>query len=183
VLVAVQPSRLPATILSRCQRIRVRAPTRTQSLEWLREVRGERAWESVLDLIGEAPLAAASLDPRLVAELRRETQQVLQEAVAGRTDPVDTAERWSRTELPLRLACIENWLTERIRRSLGVPAHAAEVRSGAHRRAGDSVMNTRALFQRLEQVRELRAALATPINRSLALESLLRSLQTSHGPQ
>ena len=177
-LVAVQPSRLPATILSRCQRIRVRPPTRAQSLEWLRQVRGEGAWESVLDLIGEAPLAAAGLDPRLIAELRRETQQVLGETLAGRADVIGTAERWSRTELPLRLACIENWLTERIRRGCGVPANAQEVRSGAHPRGGDSVMNTRALFQRLEQVRELRAALATPINRSLALESLLRSLQT-----
>ena len=36
ILVAVEPSRLPATILSRCQRIRIPAPSRAAQLRWLR---------------------------------------------------------------------------------------------------------------------------------------------------
>ena len=35
VLVATQPSRLPPTVLSRCQRLPVRAPTRAEALAWL----------------------------------------------------------------------------------------------------------------------------------------------------
>ncbi|MGH8134688.1 MAG: DNA polymerase III subunit, partial [Steroidobacteraceae bacterium] len=35
ILVATQPSRLPATVLSRCQRLRVRAPTREEGVAWL----------------------------------------------------------------------------------------------------------------------------------------------------
>src|SRR6201999_2221945 len=37
ILVSSEPSRLPATILSRCQRIQLRAPPRAESIAWLRE--------------------------------------------------------------------------------------------------------------------------------------------------
>jgi hypothetical protein len=84
-----------------------------------------------------------------------------------------------RTDLALRLACVENWLTDRIRQGLGALAQAAEVRTTAHLGRADSRFNTHStlsLFARLDEVRALKAALAGPINRSLALESLLRSL-------
>ena len=178
VLVAQQPSRLPATIVSRCQRVSLRAPTRAQSLAWLGAARGPGDWDAVLDVIGEAPLAAAALDPAAVAQLAKETARALEQATAGSADPVALAERWSRSELALRLSCFENWLTERIHGRLASRAESAEVRSTAHSRVPDSVLNTRVLFQLLDRVRELKAALATPINRSLALESLLRSLRT-----
>ena len=178
ILVAVQPSRLPATIVSRCQRIRVSRPTRAQSLTWLEAQHGAADWGAVLDVIGEAPFAAARLDPARVAELRAETLRALEEACSGAGDPMATAERWSRSELPLRLACVETWLTQCIERSLAPPPHSTEVRSGAHTRAADSVINSRDMFHMLDRVHELKAALSTPMNRSLALETLLRSLRT-----
>jgi len=39
-LVVTQPSRLPATILSRCQRIRVHAPARDEAVWWLKATKG-----------------------------------------------------------------------------------------------------------------------------------------------
>jgi DNA polymerase-3 subunit delta' len=178
ILVAVQPSRLPATIMSRCQRIRVRPPAREQSLAWLAANRGEADWGAVLDVVGEAPFVAALLDPARVAELRAETLRTLEMARSGEADPASAAERWSRSELQLRLACLENWLTQCIQRSLAPPTVSTEVRSGAHTRAADSVINSRDLFHVLDRVHELKAALNTPMNRSLAIESLLRSLRT-----
>jgi len=176
VLVSGEPSRLPATLLSRCQRLRVRPPTRAQSLEWLERTRGAADWASVLDVIGEAPFAAAEYDPALVARLRGEVLEGLKGLPRGGADAALLAERWARAELPLRLACIENWLTERIRRGLLTRTQRAELRGSAHTGRGDSVINTAALFQALDGVRELKSALGTPINRALALESLLRSL-------
>src|SRR5258707_8511889 len=41
ILVATQPSRLPPTILSRCQRIRIAAPERAQAVAWLDATRGQ----------------------------------------------------------------------------------------------------------------------------------------------
>lgn len=181
ILVAEQPSRLPATIMSRCQRIRIRAPARNQSIEWLRRMKGEETstndWNAVLDVIGEAPLEAVGLDAGAVAKVNREVQDTLAEASTGRGDPVAVAERWSRSDLPLRLQCTENWLTERIRRRVGVGTYSAEMRPGTHLPGSDSVMNIRTAFGALDRVRELKSLLDAPINRSLALESLLRDLR------
>ncbi len=176
VLVAAQPSRLPPTLRSRCQRLVIRPPTRAQSLAWLEAARGPGEWSAVLDVIGEAPLAAAALDPAVIGALRAETRRVLDEVRSGTADPAVTAERWARSELPLRLACIENWLTERIRHGLARADAASELRSRAHMPRRESAINPRVLYELLDEVRELKAQLSTPINRSLVLESLLRSL-------
>src|ERR1700753_4069430 len=62
ILVATQPSRLPATILSRCQRIRISAPARDESIAWLSSAKGKADWAAVLDIVGEAPMIAAETD-------------------------------------------------------------------------------------------------------------------------
>jgi DNA polymerase III subunit delta' len=176
VLVATQPSRLPATILSRCQRIRVRAPTRNEALAWLQATRGPAAWDAVLDVLGEAPMLAAGADAQSVVQIGRETAQSLNETLAGTSDPVATAEKWARSALPLRLRCIENWLTERIRERVPGNPLLPEVRAGTHLPVRRTVLNIRRLFELLDGVRELRSSLDAPLNRGLALESLLRRL-------
>lgn len=180
-LVAAEPSRLPATLVSRCQRVRLRRPTRAESLDWLQRVRGQGDWESVLAVLGEAPLAAAAWEPDVIAKLRAEVARTLEALCAGRADPVATAEQWSRSELAVRLACVENWLTDRIRRGLGARPQDAEVRTMAQPREAVSVYKLLPLFSRLDDVRALKAALAGPINRSLALESVLRSFGGTAG--
>jgi DNA polymerase III subunit delta' len=174
ILVATQPSRLPATILSRCQRIRVAAPGRAEAVSWLESTRGKRDWQAVLDILGEAPMLAAESDPAAVVQIGAEVRRGLEEAVTGRTDPVGTAEKWARAELPLRLRCFENWLTDRIRSQAESPGFLTEVGAVTYLQPPESVLNIRQLFELLDGVRELNSALDTPINRGLALEVLLR---------
>jgi DNA polymerase III subunit delta' len=176
ILVVSQPSRLPATILSRCQRVRVRAPQRAEAVAWLEATRGPGDWERVLAVLGTTPMAAAQADPAGVVEVAAEVRRGLDEAVAGGGDPVATAERWARSELPLRLTCVENWLTERIRARIGGGALFTEVRAGTHPRGQGESLDLRQLFGFLDSVRELKSSFDAPINRGLALESLLRSL-------
>ena len=176
VLVVSEPSRLPATILSRCQRINVRQPSRSASLEWLRATRGEGEWAAVLDVLGEAPLIAAAADPKAIPQLGRETRSALEDMAAGSADPVATAERWSRNELGLRLRCFENWLTDRIRGEAGITADAIDIRAAAHLPRAPRAPKLRGLFELMDGVRELKAALDSPLNKSLALEGLLRRL-------
>ena len=174
ILVATQPSRLPATILSRCQRIRVRAPTRPEAIAWLEATKGTGDWNAVLDTLGEAPLLAADVDPKAVAQVASEVRRTLEEALAGGGDPVATAERWSRAELPLRLRCIENWLTERIRAQSGSDGFFTKVGAGPYTPQPKAVLNTGYLFELMDGVRELKSSLDSPINRGLALEAVLR---------
>jgi DNA polymerase-3 subunit delta' len=176
ILVATQPSRLPATILSRCQRIRVRAPARNEALAWLQSIRGPGEWGATLDALGDAPLFAAQADPKTVVEFARETRRVLEETSGGRADPAATAEHWWRTDLPLRLLCIENWLTDRVRRHFTGAPFSVEMSAGAHLQGGPQIPSIRRLFGLIDAVQELKSSLDAPINRSLALESLLRRL-------
>jgi DNA polymerase III subunit delta' len=175
-LVATQPSRLPATILSRCQRVRLRAPQPAEAIAWLEATRGPGDWHRVLSVLGTAPMIAAAADPEAVAQVAAEVRRELEEAAAGGGDPVTTAERWARSELPLRLTCIENWLTDRIRGRFGAGALFTEVRAGAHPRRPTESLDLRQLFELLDEVRELKSSFDAPINRGLVLESLLRSL-------
>ncbi len=174
VLVVTQPSRLPATILSRCQRVRIRAPGRKEAVSWLEATCGAGDWNAVLDTVGEAPMLARSVDPKAVVQVGTEVRRTLEEAMAGGGDPVATAERWARNDLPLRLRCIENWLTERIRAHCGPDGFFTKVGAVAYPQRTDAVLNMPALFGLMDGVRELKSALDTPINRGLALEAILR---------
>jgi DNA polymerase III subunit delta' len=179
VLVATQPSRLPATVLSRCQRLGVPAPSRAEAVAWLAETRGPGSWDAALEVVGEAPFLLAAADPAALAQVGADVHRTLEELAAGRADPLSTAERWARTELPLRLRCIENWLTERIRRRQHALPQIAEVGAGAYLSTADAFLNIRELFGLLDEVRDLRAALDAPLNRGLALEAVLRRLAPS----
>jgi DNA polymerase-3 subunit delta' len=176
ILIATHPSRLPATLLSRCQKIAVRAPPRSEAIAWLQSIRGPAEWGAALDALGDAPLFAAEADPQAVVEFARETQRVLEEASGGRADPVVTAERWGRTDLPLRLVCIENWLTDRIRSHFAGAAFSVEMNARVHLQRPAQVPTIRRLFGLVDAVQELKSSLDAPLNRSLALESLLRRL-------
>jgi DNA polymerase-3 subunit delta' len=180
-LVVTQPSRLPATILSRCQRVRVRAPGRKEAVSWLEASRGPGDWNAVLDTLGEAPMLAAEVDPKALVEVGREVRRTLEEATTGGGDPVATAERWSRAELPLRLRCIENWLTERIRAHSGGDSFFTKVGAAPYLPRPNAVLNMGHLFELMDGVRELKSALDSPINRGLALEALLRRLPGLRG--
>jgi len=181
ILVASEPSRLPPTVLSRCQRLQIRAPSRAESVAWLTAARGTADWDAALDTLGEAPMQIAQLDPAELAAVGAEVRSTLAALAAGRTDPVAAAERWARAQLPLRLLCFENWLTERIRDGERAGALLPELRAGPYLSEAGAFLNIRELFGLVDEVRDLRATLDVPLNRGLALEALFRRLAPMGG--
>ncbi|HEX4387235.1 MAG TPA: hypothetical protein VH109_01265 [Steroidobacteraceae bacterium] len=176
VLVVTAPSRLPATVLSRCQRLSVRAPTRAEALAWLESAHGDAHWGAALDTIGEAPFMLLGSDPGEIAAVGAETRRALEGLPNGDTDPAATAERWARSEWPLHLRCFENWLTERIHNNARERAFMTEMRGAPYSSGARPILNMAELFGLLDEVRELRATLEVPLNRGVALEALFRRL-------
>jgi len=164
VLVTGEPSRLPATVLSRCTPVGVPTPP-TEALEaWLR-TQGNRNkdWRAVLGVIGPRPLVALQVEAEAIVNLQRETIRALDQVLAGNLDPVETAESWGKERFTLRIMSIENWLVSRIREWA----------------SGQKMANTEALFAALDDAREARQLAETPVNKPLAIERLLWRLNAA----
>ncbi|HVN45406.1 MAG TPA: DNA polymerase III subunit delta' [Steroidobacteraceae bacterium] len=181
ILVASEPSRLPPTAISRCQRLRIRAPRRAESVAWLTAVRGKADWDAALDTLGEAPMQLLQLDPAELAAVGTDVRDTLESLASGRADPVAAAERWARSQLPLRLLCFENWLTERIREAERRGALLPELRPGPYLSGAGAFLNIRELFGLMDEVRDQRATLDVPLNRGMALEALFRRIAPTGG--
>lgn len=155
-LICTSPSRLPATIRSRCTRLRVTAPARAATLAWLtaRGHSGDLARAAAV--LGDAPLTLLEARADAVAHMATETERAVADVERGAGEPAQLAERWSRDEFALRLACLEAWLTERIRLSAKAPN-------------GNIAWH----FGLLDALRELRREIDTPLNKSVALETWL----------
>lgn len=107
VLVSSRESRLLPTIRSRCQLIRLPRPGRDESLRWLADCGVPKA-TLALDLAGQAPIAAASLDAefwssrdRLVGALGRKDVSGAALMMAGEALP-----------LPVLLPILHSWVVD-----------------------------------------------------------------------
>ena len=169
-LVSGEPSRLPATVLSRCTRVGVPVPSTDELVSWLL-THGKKGvdWRAVLSAIGPRPLLALQVDAEAIADLQRETVRALDQVVSGSLDPVETAETWGKEDFALRINCIEKWLVTRIRDWA----------------TGKRQAQAEALFAALDDAREARQWAETPINKPLTLERLLwrlNAIATSRRP-
>jgi DNA polymerase III subunit delta' len=187
VLIARPTHRLPATIASRCLRLTLSPPPTEAAIAWLnanahRNLRNSpdsdpRApsvpqWGAALALAGGAPLLAVELDGAGVAALDAEMQESLRRLAAGLVDVTLLAERWMQLGPGLRIAWLENWITQCVREWIG---------AGTSRQSAEPVRlpaallkpKIRALFELLDAARELRRLATTGMNQQLALEALL----------
>lgn len=173
VLVATYPSRLSATIRSRCVRLRIPRPSQDVALGWLEAQQPGLDWRATLAICGGEPFSALQTDPELVATVLRTTRDLLGGAGGVRLDPIAIADGWSRQHYELRLASIENWITDRLLQASGVAGQSIEMRGAAHLPVDDTRLNIRQLFAALDAVREARVLAETPVNKTLVLERLL----------
>ena len=168
ILVADRTGRLPATIMSRCQRIDVRAPAQDEGLRWLDRLRPGEPWTEALKAAGGAPIAAVDAADRL--ETMQTMGQELKAVADGQSSPVDVALRWSKHE-PL---FVLEWLARQLQLAARASAGDREALRGAA--IGESVlrrMDSRNLFCYLDNINRLRGQPQGSYNVQLALESLL----------
>ena len=165
ILISESVSRLPATIVSRCQRLRVPLPPRELALEWLIAESGEATPHDLLDFAGGAPLTALALHAASFGATARGFEQDLQELQQRRAIPVEVAARWGKTpDLALE------WLSWRL---AGEVRSAMGVSTGTGSGPSDSADLVHAGFQQMEQIRELRRLFRGGISTELSLAGLL----------
>lgn len=103
-LVADNPSRLSATIRSRCQRLDFRLPDRTSAHAWLRQNDiDERGATTALEASEGNPGRALIYANSGALKLRAEVAKDLNDLNAGSALPFEIAQRWSRDDVEMRL--------------------------------------------------------------------------------
>lgn len=166
VLVAHQPSRLPATIRSRCQLVRLHAPTADDAARWLREQGDEDAVE-LLGVAGNAPLAAQELRAQGGAEVLGNLLDQLSGIAGGVMTPVDAAAQWSKEQVDLVTALLLSVMME-LARVQGAGTKPRISRLNQLPRAIDLEQ----LHGYLDQLLEQRRLADHPLNAQLVLEAL-----------
>jgi DNA polymerase III subunit delta' len=181
ILTVARPERLPATIASRCQRLKILAPEHAAALAWLAAEDPATEWAGPLSLAAGAPLAALRLAAAGAHELEKEMAELPGQLARPDVDLVGLAER-STQRLPAeRLRWIENWVTERIRRGLLAPApDHSPATPGLP--AAARTRHIQGLYEILDDTRAAQAALKGSANVTLLFERLFvrlaRELET-----
>jgi len=169
-LVTHQPSRLPATVRSRCARLRLKGPSRENAAEFLERARGPGPWDAALAATGAGPFALLDADPAALAKVRSDTLTILGEIGSGKIQPPGVAGRWTEKnqlpDLPVRLACLEIWVTDQI-------LETASIRDATHLSGQGKQSNICRLFELSDAIRDMRKLSLTSINKTMAVESLL----------
>ena len=165
-LVTSQPSRLLPTVRSRCSKLRLVGPTRETAASYLESSRGAGPWAEALAATGAGPFALRDADPAALAQLRNDTLATLQEVASGNVQPPAVAERWAKDDLSIRLSCLESWVTDRILES-------APIRDVTHLSQPGMAPKICRLFEFSDAIRDMRKLAHTPINKTMAVESLL----------
>ncbi len=95
-LVSSAPSRLPATVRSRCAHIVVDLPAREEGVDWLCKAMGKSRQEAnlLLALAGGSPSLARELAEEGLLGERERLMRDLETIQAGKADPVACAVRW-----------------------------------------------------------------------------------------
>ena len=112
ILVSHQGLRMPATIVSRCQKITLMKPSREKALVWLKEKLPEEAEEKraeLLDIAEGAPLKALQWIKEGVIALRDELIQGFHLLSEKKEDPLKLAGKWHEKDCRLILQLLLQW--------------------------------------------------------------------------
>ncbi|MDI9239379.1 DNA polymerase III subunit delta' [Lysobacter sp. LF1] len=163
-LVSSHPTRLPATIRSRCQRYEFRLPQADEALAWLRaRGRSEAAAREALDAARGHPGLAEEWLENDGLKLRRDVANDLARIAKGDAGAVETAQRWvGDDDAGLRLR------------------HAADLALTEAAGLTDPV-RTRSLAAWFDQANRTRDLLRTTVRADLAVTELLLAWRAASG--
>ena len=181
IMIARPNHRLPATIASRCLRLSLRLPATETAVEWLEmHTKASHSWEAALALAGGAPLLALQLDAEGLSALDADMRQSMAELADGSVDITLLSDRWLRSNPGMRIAWLENWITQRVQASL-IPRTSHQTAEPVRLPAALLKPKIRALFGLLDAARDVRRLASTGMNQQLALEALLVSGRSALG--
>jgi len=168
ILVRARLDTLPATIASRCQRLRFAVPSTESALEWLSGHDGTRDWRPLLEMAAGAPLAAMEAAKQGLDALDERFLGDITGIATGRLDPIAVAAEWSKLDPAVSIAWLNSQVTALIRSRSRNVAAAGE---GLQILAKDLPLER--IFLYLDSVQDALRRTDGALNLQMLLESLL----------
>jgi DNA polymerase-3 subunit delta' len=178
ILITSQPSLLPPTVRSRCQKLTIPRPDREAATRWLQAETGRDVRPGLLEFAAGAPLRALAYAGGRFEELDEHMQESLGNLLSGRTDVTQVAAEWQKETLPDRLTWLDLWLSSAARAALAGSADLVTFPAGSpHLPSLPRTLNISGLYNMAERARALKSQLTrTSLQRELAVESWLIAL-------
>ncbi|MFM8332209.1 MAG: DNA polymerase III subunit delta' [Candidatus Methylumidiphilus sp.] len=169
------PEALPATILSRCQRMDIPLPERALALAWLRgQPSVAQQAEVLLSLARGAPLQALAMAGADIVGQRNEFFQGWRDVLERRVEPTALAEKWLKFPGETLADWMLSWTMDAIRLRSAPGCQTIDNRDLAlGLQAVAQQINLKQLFGQLDRLNAARRLLSTQANRQLLLEDLL----------
>jgi len=172
-LVTSEPARLPATVRSRCQRVKLSVPDKSQAQQWLQE-QGIEQPELALALAQGAPLKAVELSESNLFETRSALFGDFTALVRGELSPVKLAANWQKRDDRTLLYLLDSWLSDMVRLKFEQnPPNFSNMDYQQGLQGLSGLIQSRTLFEHLDRVRQALAWQDFSLNRDLLIEDVL----------
>jgi DNA polymerase-3 subunit delta' len=178
-LVSHRPGKLPATIRSRCQEIRVGLPTTERLASWLEAT--PALVSSARDAVGEAPLDVAGVIKRDEYTKYNEIQDIFQKICEDTIDAQAVAQGWAKDRPEVVLRWLKRRLHAEVRLRLAGGSTEVTVPPAATLHNAFRSLPTRTLFEQFDRVDQLLNLLGSGLNVELALQALLNAFVVNRG--
>jgi DNA polymerase-3 subunit delta' len=178
-LVSHRPGRLPATIRSRCQHLKLELPPVTAVADWLGVAPPAAA--AAADVVGPAPLAIARTMRANEYSIFKGLQNDMTQLCEDRADPSAVAQSWAKERTDLALDWLGRRLHAEIRLRLGAVSTEVTVPGATTLHNAWQGVPTRTLFDLHARAEQLRNLLASGLNVELALQALLNGFLVNRG--
>lgn len=174
VLVSQTVSRLPATVVSRCHRVRVSIPANEAALTWLSGQDKRVDWVPLLAQAGGAPIAALALHEESGDKHLQAFEQGLGKLAARRGSPAAMARDWHKSNPELWLDWLYRRVASEIREALAGQEDPglSKSRPSGLQNAG-KMLNIDQSFEVLGELCELRRLKGSGVNTELHLAKVL----------
>jgi DNA polymerase-3 subunit delta' len=176
-LIADRPSRLPATIRSRCTRLDFRVPDTASAHTWL-ESCGLTPAEAklLLALAGGAPLEAQRYAEIGFLAQRTTLHDDLEKLATGQGDPLASAARWKALGADRCLHWLQGWIADLVAVSLRIgPEYLRNPDLHARLQALEKRLHLNQLFRFSVSIARNRNLLGSSVDEQLILEDTLIS--------
>lgn len=174
VLLTEKPTKLPATIISRCQKLAVTIPNSIIATAWLKQQKITENVEILLSLAQGAPLLAKEYANDAIIKTRLQCFNDWLKVAKAELNPIVLAEQWHKQDITQLMFWQMSWITDIIKSRYGMETgnlYHADLKNSLQELALQ--LNLKNVYKFYDLLLSSQQKLETQINKQLMFEEIL----------